>query len=218
MIYVFGGNSSVLADFVRKNDCYLITRSPETDRNIFWDLSRPVVPDRLIDLFSGDNSIVIIYAAAFKEDGLFINCKNDEICESVNVNFLSYCEVVKAVIPHMVKSEFGKLIYIGSSYAEVDRTGSLIYAATKAASIDLTLGIAQEYARFNISSNVLMLGFHESPLWNKINVLKRNKMLERAPTKKIGDINDVNLIIEFIINSSSYFSGSKLYLNGAMTK
>jgi len=76
----------------------------------------------------------------------------------MNVNLKGSYLCAKAVLPHMIEQKGGNIINLSSILA-VKIKYSVVYGASKAAIERMTLGMAEEMRKFNISVNVLRPGF-----------------------------------------------------------
>ena len=73
--------------------------------------------------------------------------------------------------------------------------------------------IVIEYSQFNIRCNILVLGFFKSALWDKLSKVKKNNIIEKIPSKKIGKVSNIFSSIMFLekndnINSSLIYVDS----------
>lgn len=218
MFYVVGSNSYVIQDFINRNldSVVFVSRSQsEGEGHITWDLSVPDVPLALVQRIANDRFPVIIYVAAFKSERLLVNETRDSVMNSVNVNYLSYLNLLHAVLPGMIKNKYGRILYFGSAVAEANGSGASIYSSTKQASIQLTAAVAKEYGRFNVNTCSLMLGVFEGPLWSSIPTKIQTQIRSTIPSRKFGDPCEISRAIEYF-SLSNYISGAKIYLDGGI--
>ena len=73
----------------------------------------------------------------------------------VGVNFKGPYLCAKAVIPHMIKQESGKIVNTASCAAKTGEANNGLYAATKAAVWSMTQSLALELGRYNINVNAV---------------------------------------------------------------
>lgn len=87
-----------------------------------------------------------------------------DVCFNVNVKGVMHC--CKAVMPHFMERRYGKIINLASVAGRGPRPGSPHYAASKAAVISYTKGLAAKLAPYNVNVNGICPGrvwtaFHE---------------------------------------------------------
>jgi NAD(P)-dependent dehydrogenase (short-subunit alcohol dehydrogenase family) len=73
-----------------------------------------------------------------------------------NLNGTFYC--IKAVLPHMLRRRYGKILNIASAAAKVYFPGFAAYAASKAGIISLSNVLSEEVKYKNINVNAIYLG------------------------------------------------------------
>lgn len=69
----------------------------------------------------------------------------------------------KAVLPHMFKQNYGRIINTSSSGALHAGAGEAAYAVSKAGVLTLTQGLAQEVKQHNTTANVVLPGLIDTP-------------------------------------------------------
>jgi 3-oxoacyl-[acyl-carrier protein] reductase len=217
MIYLIGSDSFVIQNFLSSNAELIVRvgRRNNVENSIMWDLNDPKVPEELKKLISVDKNIKIVYAAAFKSQSLFLNETDESINSSININFLSFLALTKYSLKYMMAGRSGNIVYLGSSQAEKDGVGASIYSSTKQAGIKLTQDIGKEYGRFGVNSNVVMLGYFDSPLWTSIPEAKRDEMLRALPSKRLGAQNELTEVINLLLENK-YINSQKIYIDGGL--
>ena len=76
-----------------------------------------------------------------------------DVTYAINVKGVNFC--CNAVVPHMKERRYGKIISIASMGGHAPRLMGGAYAASKAAVLRYTKGLAYELASFNINVNVI---------------------------------------------------------------
>ncbi len=154
---------------------------------------------------------------------------SEETWDRVNaVNLKSMFLTCKYVLPQMERQGGGAIVNI-SSIAAIRYTGIpyITYYATKAGILQLTRGIALQYAEKNIRANVILPGLMNTPMIRE--PLKDayaggdvQKMLEirsqQCPTKRMGDAWDVAYAALFLASDEAkYITGAQLVVDGGIT-
>jgi NAD(P)-dependent dehydrogenase (short-subunit alcohol dehydrogenase family) len=153
--------------------------------------------------------IIFINFATHKQDSLLINLEDQNLKKTFNVNLFSNFYFAS----ELIKTFLGKpieIIFISSSLGLKGDAGTSLYSASKMALDALMKSIVLEYSNFKIKCNIIVLGFFQSPLWNKLPAQKKKNIIELLPGKKIGNISSIVKTIDFIeknkdINSSSIY-------------
>ena len=115
----------------------------------------------------------------------------------------------------MINNKWGRIIHISSEKALRGTVGSSIYSSSKSALAGLSRGIAKEYARFGITSNIINLGYFDSGLLRKLPKKTKERFVDSIPTKKLGSPKNITSCIKFLIESD-FTNGSSITIDGCM--
>jgi len=155
----------------------------------------------------------LINCAAHKEDQLLVNTNLDKWNETINTNLTGSFLITKEILKLMVKNNFGRIFFLSSSEALKGAPGTSSYTASKAGIIGLSKVVSNEYAKFNITSNVLNLGAFDTGLYKKLNANIKKQILLSIPSKKLGTLKNISQCINFLIKSE-FVNGSVIDING----
>ena len=123
--------------------------------------------------------------------------------------------LTKYLLPIMINIGYGRNIFTSSRGALDGDVGAIAYSTSKAGILGMSKVLAKEYARFNITSNVLLLGAFETGMFNKLSTKSQQEIIKKIPSKKCGDISNIANAINFCIRSD-YVSGSVISIDGAI--
>jgi 3-oxoacyl-[acyl-carrier protein] reductase len=217
-----GGIGSLIAENLSKFDkviaLYNNTSPKHKIDNITYvqvDISKEDQLDSFVgNYIKGSNNLTVIQLAAIKVDGLALSYSNYDWDRTIQTNLTSNFLLIKKILPMMIESKYGRIVFASSKGAINGDIGSLSYSATKSAIIGMSNVLAKEYARFNITSNVLMLGAFETGMYLNLSEKKKKKILELIPSKKLGSVDNIVNAIEFLMKSD-YVNGSIINIDGA---
>lgn len=163
---------------------------------------------KILDKFK---KIIFINFATYKKDNLLINLKERDLKKSFNVNLFSNFFFTSNLIK-LYKNKKIDIIFISSSLGLKSDVGTLSYSSSKLGLESLMKSIVIEYSSFNIKCNILVLGFFNSPLWEKLPLQKKNRIINLIPKKKIGKIKDIKEALNFL-EKNDYINSTCLYLD-----
>lgn len=139
----------------------------------------------------------------------------------MNVNITACVRTTRAVLPHMVKAGYGRVINMGS---KAGRFGSLFaganYAASKGAIQAFSLQIAQEFGPYGITCNTLCPGVVLTPrvkrlLAERQTEAERQRILNSIPVRRHGTVEDIAAAVAYFASEESGFvNGASLDING----
>ncbi|MGI6506877.1 MAG: SDR family NAD(P)-dependent oxidoreductase [Saccharofermentanales bacterium] len=101
--------------------------------------------------------ILVNNAGIFVRNNI-IDVTNSEWDLVQDVNIKSYLYLLRAVIPQMVKQNYGKIINLSSIHGLVGTSGAATYCASKGAIINLTKQLAVDYSKNGINVNCISPG------------------------------------------------------------
>ena len=98
--------------------------------------------------------------------GGFLGTSDEEFAWSMDVNFFSALRATRAVLPAMVEQRRGAVVNIASvnAFFQPD-AGTIDYGAAKAALVNLTKSLAQEFGPKGIRVNAISPGPVSTDLW-----------------------------------------------------
>ncbi len=160
-------------------------------------------------------NITLVSMSAIKKDGLIINYDIDSWRDVFEVNVTSPFNLVKNLLPIMMEGLWGRVILITSTGGVRGDIGTVSYSASKHALFGLSNVISKEYARYNITSNILSLGTFDTGLFHNLSDKIKSEILKGIPSKKTGKVDNISKAIELIIGSE-YINRSVINIDGGM--
>jgi 3-oxoacyl-[acyl-carrier protein] reductase len=115
----------------------------------------------------------------------------------------------------VMKDKGGRIVNFSTVAVPLNLEGEMIYASSKAAVEKMTKILAKELAAFNITVNAI----GPSPVYTDlIKVVPKDKieeLLNQQAIHRLGELEDVENVIDFFISpKSSFITGQIIYLGG----
>ena len=159
--------------------------------------------------------ITIIHLAALYVNKLVINMTLDDLDKQYAVNFRSIFALMKYLLPKMM-SYGGHLINFSSPAVSIGQPGTSGYATFKASLEAFTKIIHNEYSKFNIRSNLILLGYYNLGIYKKLPAAVQKKLLNTINEKKLCNVSEIsNAIIKLLKTNDS---GSVIRLDEGIIK
>ena len=132
----------------------------------------------------------------------------------VNVNGAFNC--VKAVIPHMAKNRYGRILSISSVAGKMgDVTAAPVYGTSKGAINAFTKSLARQLAEFGITANAIAPHAIDTDMSAEWSEEKRAAVISGIPVGRLGKAREVADAALFLVSESSGFiTGEILDVNG----
>lgn len=138
--------------------------------------------------------------------------------QQVNVTapFL-FCQ---AVLPHMKKKQWGRIINIASIWSKISKVGRASYSISKFGLDGLTTALAAEAAEHGILVNCVSPGFVDTDLTRQtLGDEGINKILESVPVKRLGKAEEIALYVAWLVSEeNTYVSGQNCVIDGGFTR
>ena len=134
------------------------------------DLSEPAAPARLIDRAIEDHGRLDVLvnnvgALRLRLDG-FLAMSDDDFEWAMQLNFFIALRATRAALTHMVERGEGTIVNVASVNAFYHPDGAVVdYGAAKAALVNLTKALSQEFGPKGIRLNAVSPGPVETDLW-----------------------------------------------------
>ena len=136
-----------------------------------------------------------------------------------DVNFFGAVRMTGKVLPDMLSRGEGIIINMASIWGIKGASCESIYAATKAALINLTKSLSNEYARSGIRVNAVAPGFIEGRMNSDYSTEDREEILEEIPEGRFGTPDDVAKTVVFLAgDDSGYITGQTISVDGGWSQ
>jgi len=122
----------------------------------------------------------------------------------VNVvgSFLTSC----AVLPHMLKQHYGRILHIASIAGKEGNAGMLAYSASKAAVIGMAKAQGKEYAETGITVNALAPAVIRTAMVDALPEEQVKYMTDKIPMKRCGTLEEIAHLAAFIVSPGASFT------------
>jgi 3-oxoacyl-[acyl-carrier protein] reductase len=160
---------------------------------------------------------ILVNNAGITCDKLLMRMNKEDWERVLQVNLTGTFLMTKAVVKHMVKQRFGRIVNMASIIGLIGNFGQTNYAASKAGIIAFTKSCAKELARRNISVNAIAPGFIKTRMTEAIPEEIKDNYLKLIPLGRFGEPGDVaNLVVFLSSDKASYITGQTICVDGGM--
>ena len=177
--------------------------------------SESQVNEFVLKIKSKLSKVVLIHAAVISLDNLAVKFETEDWNQSINLNLNGNFFLTRALLTTMIEDDWGRIVHMSSIAAIKGVSGTIAYSTTKTGLLGMSKVLASEYARFGITSNVLIPGYLDTGLIDTLDEKSRLKILESIPSKKFGSPSNIVNAIDFLIKSE-YVNGSSINVDGGI--
>lgn len=122
------------------------------------------------------------------------------------VNFMASFFTSRAVLPWMLKQNYGRILHIASVAGKEGNAGMLAYSASKAAVIGMTKVQGKEYAESGITINALAPAVIQTPMVDAMPEEQVKYMTDKIPMKRCGTLDEIAHMAAFIVSRETAFT------------
>ena len=159
---------------------------------------------------------VLICNAGIYPEASLENCSENDINETMRINYNGTVYSIQAAIEPLKQSQAGRIIIISSITGPITgNIGFAHYGATKSAQIGYMKGAAIELAPYNITINAILPGNILTESLGQLGDAYTTRMIERIPMKRLGTPKDIGNASLFLASEeSSYITGNSITVDG----
>jgi ribitol-5-phosphate 2-dehydrogenase (NADP+) / D-ribitol-5-phosphate cytidylyltransferase len=157
-VVIFGGTRGIgkaMADILLSGGAQVWVCSRESDCDITREADVKRALQGAADEFGGID--VVVNAAGLLKSGKFHEQTAADAAEQININLLGALNVARQAHGWLEQTHGSLLFFASSSYTR-GRAGLAVYSATKAAIVNLTQGLSEEWAEDGIRVNCIVPG------------------------------------------------------------
>ena len=105
---------------------------------------------------------ILIATVGGSQDALIHKMTDEQWDQVIDLNLRSAFFACRAVVPHMMENQYGKIVLI-SSRSYLGNIGQVNYSTAKSGIVGLTSSLAREMARNKVNVNCVVPGFVDNP-------------------------------------------------------
>jgi 3-oxoacyl-[acyl-carrier protein] reductase len=117
----------------------------------------------------------------------------------------------------MLKTKFGRVIFIGSVVGVLGSAGQVNYAASKSALIGMARSVTRELGSRNITANVVAPGFIDTDMTDALSEDLQKSYIDRIPAGRFASPEEVAKVVRWMASDeASYISGAVIPVDGGL--
>lgn len=173
---------------------------------------------------------VLVNVVGWDNFVLFKDTTPDFWDKVIEVNYRTYLNCVKSVLPYMIDQKGGSVVSIASDAGRLGEVRESVYSGAKGAVIVASKAIAKEVGRYGIRLNTVCPGMTipkteevgETSMWKGAEGFFSGEMLEKIkrnyPLGRIGTGEDTaNAVVFLASDAASFITGQTLSVSGGFS-
>ena len=127
----------------------------------------------------------------------------------LNLNSVFYC--CKAVVPFMIKNDYGRIVNIASIAGKEGNPNASAYSTSKAGVIGLTKSLGKELAQNNIAVNCVTPAAAKTRIFDQMTKEHINYMLSKIPRNKFAKVEELASLVTWLASEENSFSTAAVF-------
>ena len=128
---------------------------------------------------------------------------------NLNLNSVFYC--CKAVVPFMIKNNYGRIVNIASIAGKEGNPNASAYSTSKAGVIGLTKSLGKELAQKNIAVNCVTPAAAKTRIFDQMTEEHINYMLSKIPRNKFAKVEELASLVTWLASEENSFSTAAVF-------
>jgi NAD(P)-dependent dehydrogenase (short-subunit alcohol dehydrogenase family) len=129
----------------------------------------------------------------------------------MNVNLNGVFYVNRAVVPHMVAKNYGRIVNIASVAGKEGNPNASAYSASKGAVIALTKSLGKELARTGVVANAIAPAAVRTAIFDQMSQAHIDFMLSKIPMGRFGVAEEIAALVVWMASRECSFSTGAVF-------
>jgi 3-oxoacyl-[acyl-carrier protein] reductase len=127
----------------------------------------------------------------------------------LNLNSTFYC--CKAVVPYMMKNNYGRIVNIASIAGKEGNPNASAYSTSKAGVIGLTKSLGKELADKDIAVNCVTPAAAKTRIFDQMTEEHINYMLSKIPRNRFAKVDELASLVCWLASEENSFSTAAVF-------
>ena len=204
---------------------------------IIWDIDPKMIEKSVKDLNNSNLSSNVVDVSNYKEvescvnkivensniDVLINNAgitgptaslweyDKEEWKKVVNINLMGTFNCCKAIVPNMIKNNYGRIVNVASVAGKDGNANASAYSAGKAGAIGLTKSLGKELAGKNIAVNAVTPAGAKTRILDQMTNEHVQRMLSKVPRGRFLEVEEFTSLICWLSSEENTFSTAAVF-------
>ena len=180
----------------------------KVDVNNFNDIEKTL---KQIESSHGKIDIFINNAGITGMNATIADYPTDEWEKVINLNLNAVFYCCKAVVPYMIKQNYGRIVNISSIAGKEGNPNAGAYSTSKAGVIGLTKSLGKELAQKNIAVNCVTPAAAKTRIFDQMTKEHIDYMLSKIPRNKFAKVGELASLVAWLSSEENSFSTAAVF-------
>ena len=127
----------------------------------------------------------------------------------IDLNSTFYC--CKAVVPHMIKNNYGRIVNIASIAGKEGNPNASAYSTAKAGVIGFTKSLGKELADKNIAVNCVTPAAAKTRIFDQMTQEHIDYMLSKIPRNRFAKVDELASLVCWLLSEENSFTTAAVF-------
>ena len=129
----------------------------------------------------------------------------------INVNLVGVYLCCRAVLPHMIKQNYGRIVNVASIAGKEGNANASAYSASKAGVIAFTKSLGKETARYDIAVNCITPAAARTRIFEQMSQEHIDFMLSRIPRGRFLEPAELSSMVAWLVSQENTFTTGAVF-------
>ena len=129
----------------------------------------------------------------------------------INVNLLGVYYCCRAILPHMLRQGYGRIVNVASIAGKEGNPNASAYSASKAGVIALTKSLGKETAANNIAVNCITPAAARTRIFEQMSKEHVDYMLSKIPRGRFLEVDEVSAMVAWLVSEENSFTTAAVF-------
>ncbi|MCL4201602.1 MAG: SDR family oxidoreductase [Pirellulaceae bacterium] len=167
-----------------------------------------------------DRIDILVNCAGVNAGDDFLDAKDEDWDRIMAINLRAVFQACQIFGRHMIEAGGGKIVNIGSVTSHLPLSRVWAYSASKAAVLNLTRNVAQEFATRGVRVNAICPGFFPAEQNRKVLTQERiDNIMRGTPMKRFGEPEELIGALLLLVSpvGGQFITGTHINVDGGFT-
>ena len=131
--------------------------------------------------------------------------------EIVKINLFGTFNCCKAIVPNMIKNNYGRIVNVASVAGKDGNANASAYSSGKAGAIGLTKSLGKELADKNIAVNAVTPAGAKTRILNQMTQEHVQRMLSKVPRGRFLEVEEFTSLVCWLSSEENTFSTAAVF-------
>ncbi|MBX3311411.1 MAG: beta-ketoacyl-ACP reductase [Microbacteriaceae bacterium] len=160
---------------------------------------------------------ILVANAGITKDNLLLRISDEDFIDVIDTNLTGAFRVLKQATRGLVKSRWGRVIFISSVVGLYGSAGQINYSASKSGLVGMARSLTRELGGRGVTANVVAPGFIDTEMTAVLPEDQKKTYLSNIPAGRFATPEEVAKVVTWLASDdAAYISGAVIPVDGGL--